>query len=341
MIKITAFLWYHELHYNMIRIRPNEWLHMEFKGSGKINNTQKISGTLYMTNRRVVIQGSDGPIWTGLIKDMTVSVENDICHMKVGRDDVTWKSSTIPVSWWGNAIMFWKKGTILAPDGGEPSHNYGIYPPVYNDITELPDLIKNSEWNIRWYTKDELEQCGMGTPENSDGFERTVYKTNLILAALRHDGFPQGPPNTHLRMLHRRHALVHVTYLVWGWKQGIRHMMTRVTGYGHYAGDGQIAMYRQPPDKMFEPKPFSPIKREWHHEINPAHCGGHTYEILETCHRMLPIITRVADELHADPTWHPYIRLRQIYEAIRDDKAIPPPVKEALPLARAATDNPW
>ncbi|MCE2509221.1 MAG: hypothetical protein J4G04_08025 [Nitrosopumilaceae archaeon] len=56
---------------------------------------------------------------------------------------------------------------------------------------------------------------------------------------------------------------------------------------------------------------------------------------------MIPVAIRVADELHERPGHNPCLRMRQLYEAVRDGRDIPPPPREALTLARAATDNPW
>jgi hypothetical protein len=40
-------------------------------------------------------------------------------------------------------------------------------------------------------------------------------------------------------------------------------------------------------------------------KINPAGCGGTTYHILERCRKMIPLITRVADEPHENPNHNP------------------------------------
>ncbi|MBI1658908.1 MAG: hypothetical protein IS632_09105 [Thaumarchaeota archaeon] len=68
--------------------------------------------------------------------------------------------------------------------------------------------------------------------------------------------------------------------------------------------------YADRPDKWYEPKPVAPMKTEWHHGLNPASCGGHLYRIRELCRSMMPIVARVADELHENPTHNPYLRMR-------------------------------
>lgn len=95
------------------------------------------------------------------------------------------------------------------------------------------------------------------------------------------------------------------------------------------------------PDRWHEPKPFDPAKTRWHRRINPACCGGHPCQMLQTCGKMIPPVARAAGGLHENTTFHPYIRMRQLLEAIRDYAPIPPSPREALPPARAAADNPW
>ena len=239
-------------------------------------------------------------------------------------------------AWWGNTILFWKEGVVTnhAKVDGPP--------PAFREIAELPGIMRQTRWNFRWYDRQTLAKYGTpGRIPDNDEFERLVRHTNIILAALRHDGFPNGPPPAYYRMMLRRHALAHVTHLVWGWLEARRHMRDVISGRGRlpraYTGRRFIMDW---PDRWYEPKPFDETKREWYHEINPAGCGGTSYQIMEKCRTMIPLMTRVADELHENPTYNPYLRLRQLYEAIRDGRSIPPPPREALPLARRATGNP-
>ena len=322
-------------HRIVIRIRPYEWLHMEVRGAGRLAGG-KISGVLYVTPHRVVMQGNDGPAWSAPVGDLDVKAEGrtGVLSTPDGRR-ATWKSDT-PVSWWGNAILFWKRG--IMPDVKRTDGP----PPAFGDIAELPEVLARTAWNIRWYGRETLAAEGLGTPPMSDKLESAIHQTNMILAALRHDGFPDGPPPVYFRMMLRRHALVHATHMVWGWKNGLQYITDVIRGRGHLARAGrESAPFADWPDRWYEPKPFAPAKRGWHHEINPASCGGHPYAILERCRAMIPVMTRVADELHENPTHNPYLRMRQLYEAIRDGKPLPPPPREALPLARAAASDPW
>lgn len=316
----------------MIRIRPQEWLHMEVKGSGRMGNA-KVAGTLYVTPKRVVIQGKDGPLWESPLKDLTVKVEGrtNTLATRDGRE-VTW-TSKIPVAWWGNAIRFWKRGIIqnAKPVDGPP--------PSFGEITELPDVLRNTPWNVRWY--DTLAEEGIpGDIPQSDEFLSVSRRTNIILAALRHDGFPDGPPPAFYVMMLRRHALTHITNLVWSWRNALRYLTAVVTGRGRDARADKVGMvFASWPDRLYAPKPFT--KPDWYQQMNPACCGGHPYQMIERCRMMIPIVTRVADELHEHQGHNPYLRMRQLFEAILDDKPLPPPPREALRLARAATNNPW
>ena len=319
----------------MIRILPYEWLHMEARGSGRLAGG-RISGTLYVTPHRAVIQGRDGPVWSAPVKTLDVKAEGKagVLSTPDGRR-LTWKSGT-PVSWWGSAILFWRRGVLQGVKKTDGP------PPTFGDIAELPEALARTAWNVRWYGREELAAEGLGTPPGGDGFERTARRTNMILAALRHDGFARGPPPAYYRRMLRRHALVHITHMVWGWKTGLDYITRVIRGRGHMArAGGGFLRHADWPDRWYEPKPFAPAGREWHHEINPAHCGGHPYQILRECRAMIPVVTRVADELHENPTHNPYLRMRQLFEAIRDGRPPPPPPREALPLARAAASDPW
>lgn len=321
----------------MIRIGPNEWLHMAVPGSGKMGRN-KVSGTLYITPKRVVIQGRDGPVWSSPINGITtIQAKGKEGRMSTTAGlEVSW-SSKVPVAWWGNAINFWKKGII------QDAKKVDGPPPTFSDIAELPDILANTNWRIRRYGRDELTSEGIpGDIPDTDDFRKVARDTNVILAALRHDGFPDGPPPTYYRLMLRRHALVHITKLVWGWKRAERYIISVISGHGHRPDSARMfPVFAIWPDRWIEPKPFQGVDREWYHEINPASCGGHPYEILQKCRAMLPVITRVADELHEDPTYNPYLRMRQLFESIRDNTPIPPAPREALQLARAATGNPW
>lgn len=319
----------------MIRIRPYEWLHMGVRGSGRLAGG-RISGMLYVTPHRVVIQGGDGPAWSASVRDLTVKSEgrSGVMSTPDGRH-VTWKSG-MPVARWGNAILFWKRGII------QDAKKTDGQPPTFGDIAELPEVLARTAWNIRWYNRETLAAEGLGTPPESDEFKKTTHHTNMILAALRHDGFPNGPPPAYYRRMLRRHALAHATHMVWGWKSGLLYITDVICGRGYMARAGrEFAEFAGWPDRWYEPKPFAPARREWHHEINPASCGGCPYQILEKCRAMIPVMTRVADELCETPTHNPYLRMRQLYEAIRDGRPLPPPPREALPLARAAASDPW
>lgn len=321
----------------MIRIRPYEWLHMEVPGGGRMGEA-RVSGTLYITPKRVVVQGAAGPVWTHPVKDLKVRAEgrSGVLAGPDGRQ-VTWTSKNTPVAWWGNAIAFWKGGILQ-----DVAETDGL-PPAFGDIVELPDALYHAGWRIRRYDSKTLAEGGIaGNMPDTEEFRRTVRHTNIILAALYHDGFPDGPPPAYYRRTLRRHALTHITKLVWGWKTALRQITDVVRGRGHLAGwNNLFPDSAHWPDRWFEPKPLAPAKSEWHHEINPGSCGGHPYDILERCRAMIPVMVRVADELHENPTHNPYLRMRQLYEAMRDGRDIPPPPREALPLARAAAGNPW
>lgn len=56
---------------------------------------------------------------------------------------------------------------------------------------------------------------------------------------------------------------------------------------------------------------------------------------------MIPITARVADGLHENPTHNPCLRMRQVFEAVRDGKPLPTPPREALPPAGSAAGSPW
>lgn len=317
----------------MIRIRPLEWLHMEVRGSGRLGNS-KVSGTLYLTPKRVIIQAG-GPVWEANLSDLTIQPDGKTAIMTADSREVTWTSKT-PITWWGNAIRFWQKGVIqnAKPTDGPP--------PSFGDITELPEIIRNSKWSIRQYNQQELSAEGIpGEIPTSDEFTRTSYRTNMILAALRHDGFPDGPPPAFYQMMLRRHALTHVTNLVWSWRSALRYVTAIISGKGRQASTDKIGLvFASWPDRLFEPKPLT-VDPGWYHQMNPASCGGHPYQMLEQCRRMMPIITRVADELHDHQGHNPYLRMRQLFEAIRDNQPLPTPPREALRLARAATNQPW
>ena len=140
----------------------------------------------------------------------------------------------------------------------------------------------------------------------------------------------------------KRHALTQVTHFVWGWREARRHMLDVVScrdrlprAYAEFhTGMGW-------PDRMYEPKPFAGTELKWCHEINPASCGGSAYQIIEKCRKMIPIISKVADELHENLTQNPYLRMRQLFEAARDGRDMPTPPSEGLTPARDATDSPW
>ena len=320
----------------MIRIKPYEWLHLKVPGSGRLGRT-KVSGMLYITPHRVVIQGGNGPAWSSPIHALDVKSRGGTGRLETeDGHQIEWKSKMHP-AWWCNAILFWKDGVVAGrTDVDGP-------PPIFRNIAELPEAISRSKWNIRWYDRDTLAKYGIpGTIPATDEFDRVCRHTNIILAALRHDGFPNGPPPTYYRLMLKRHALTQITHLAWGWREARRHVRDVVCGrdrlaraYAEYHADMGW------PDRMYEPKPFAGTESKWHHEINPASSGGTTYQILERCRKMIPVVTRVADELHENPTQNPYLRMRQLFEAIRDGKKIPPPPREALELARDATDNPW
>ena len=321
----------------MIRIHPYEWLHLEVPGSGSLGRS-KASGVLYITPRRVAIQGGDGPVWEAAIKDLAVTSSKKAVVLTTsdGRT-VTWRSKKVPAAWWGNAILFWKRGIIQgvrAVDGA---------PPSFGNIAELPEALRNSRWNIRWYGADTLAEEGIeGDIPDTEHFRRVVHETNVILAALRHDGFPDGPPPAHYRLMLRRHALVHMTKMVWGWRAAENYITRIITGRGHMAGgDRMIPVFAGWPDRWHEPKPFSKEDRRWHHEINPASLGGHPYLMLERCRTMIPVVVRVADEIHENPGHNPYLRMRQLFEAALAGEPLPDAPREALELARAAADNPW
>lgn len=320
----------------MIRIRPYEWLHMEVSGSGYVGR-EKVSGTLYITPHRVTIQGSKGPAWSAPIKTLEVSSRGNTGIMTTpDGHKVEWKSKKTPVAWWGNAIRFWKAGVIPTPPKADGP------PPTFSSIEELPDIMSQSNWNIRWYNRETLAECGIpGKMPDGEEFDRIARRTNIILAALLHDGFPDGPPPAYYRMALRRHALTDITHTVWAWREGLRYITSVMAGKNSPKAYNNYKRYAGRPDKWYEPKPIAPMKTEWHHEINPASSGGHPYAIRERCRAMIPIVSQVADDLHENPTHNPYLRMRQVFEAVRDGKQLPVPPREALPLARNAAGNPW
>ena len=320
------------LHTRMIRLRPYEWLHMEVPGSGRVSES-RVSGTLYITPHRIAIQGKDGPAWSAPVRHTTVSKDGRISSD--GVHHITWKSK-IPVDWWGNAVMFWKRGILY---GVKQTHGP---PPAFGNVAELPEVLaRHPQWNIRWYNRMTLATGGLGKPEETEEFNTVSRHTNMILAALRHDGYPRGPPPAYMKKMIARHALTHITHMVWGWKNGLRYISDVISGRGHRAQANRKAFpFADWTDRWYEHKPYR-RKREWYHEINASSCGGSTYQIYQTCHTMIPIISRVADELHENPTHNPYLRMQMLYESIRDNKPVPPPPREALPLARAAANDPW
>lgn len=320
----------------MIRIRPYEWLHMEVKGSGTVGR-KKAAGTLYITPHRVTIQGREGPEWSAPVKSLSVSARGSTGRLETPEGHrIEWKSKT-PPAWWCNAVLFWKAGVITGTSQVDGA------PPSFGNVEELPDILRQTKWSIRWYDRESLEACGIqGTIPDTEEFDRVCRRTNIILAALRHDGFPDGPPPAYYRIMLRRHALADITHTVWAWREGLRYITNVIAGKGSDPkAYNNYKLYAGRPDRWYEPKPIAPKKKEWHHELNPASCGGHPYQIRERCRSMIPVAMRVADELHETPSHNPYLRMRQIYEAVRDGRDLPPPPREALPLARTATDNPW
>ncbi len=199
-------------------------------------------------------------------------------------------------------------------------------PPSFGSIAELPEMMRNTAWNIRWYTAEELYREGIeGDIPDTEQFEKVAHDTNIILAALRHDGFPNGPPPAYYRTMLRRHALVTITRMVWGWRAAESYLTRMVGGRGHLAGgDKMFPAFAGWPDRWHEPKPLGG-DRKWHHDISPTTLGGHPYQMLERCREMIPVVVRVADELHEDPGHNPYLRMRQLLEAIGNGR--PPPAR--------------
>lgn len=292
-----------------------------------------MDGTLYITPKRVVVQGGKGPLWESPISRLTVQSDGTL---SINDRSIRWKSK-VPVAWWANAILFWKKGIVC------DANKMDGPPPSFGDIAELPDVLSKTRWNIRWYNRETLMAEGIdGDIPDTEEFHRVSQHTNMILAALRYDGFHDGPPPSHYRQMLKRYALTHITGLVWGWKHAEMYMQDMISGKGHRAWYNIPALkFANWPDRWHEPKPYKPHKSQWYHQMNPACIGGHPYNMLHQCRTMIPIITKVADELHENPTHNPYLRMRQLFEAIRDDKKLPPPPREALSLARAAANEPW
>ena len=115
---------------------------------------------------------------------------------------------------------------------------------------------------------------------------------------------------------------------MWARREGLRYITGVISGKNSPRAYNNYKRYAGRPDKWYEPKPIIPMKTEWHHELNPASCGGHPYDIRERCRSMIPVVTQVADELHENPTHNPYLRMRQVFEAVRDGKPLPTPPRE-------------
>ena len=315
----------------MIRLKPYEWLHMIIPGKGA-SGKNRLVGSLYMMPYRVVIQNKSGPVWMAEISDIEV-LSKDTIRVQDGRQ-LKW--TTKSHLWWTEAIKFWKEGVVQ--DNTDPL-------PTYTTIHELPETMQRSRYNIRWYNKDTLH-----VEKETDEFKKAAKDTNIILAALRHDGFPNGPPPREYVRALQRHALVHVTGLVWFWLASKRRLFNIITGRGHQNGEGYLnkhfgndhnAWIAEHPDSYYMAKPFALKRPEWHHEIHPGTLGGHPYMMLEQCNKMIPIIRRLADIIHEKPTHAPYLRIRQGYEALKTDRPIPPTPLAALPAAKAATNELW
>ena len=320
----------------MIRARPWEWRHLEVKGSGDLGG-RKVAGTLHITTRRCVLQTAGGPVWEANHLDTEVSSgKNAVGILRAGGSILNWKSKGKPVSWWGNAILFWKAGILvrkLEPHG---------YPPKVGDPRDLAVSMRGTSWAFREYTAEELSKCGIeGKMPETDAFKRACDDTNMILAALSHDGYPQGPPPAaHLHMI-RRHALTNVAALVWAWKNAKLYVGDIIRGKGHLGrACVRFLEHASWPDRYFESKPYGG-EAEWHHRMNPASLGGMPYVMLEHIGRMIPVMERVAGELHREPTDNPYRRLREVFEAYEAGDAAPDPARGALEAARVAAGKPW
>lgn len=332
----------------MIRLRPYEWLHMTVPGTGTTGRS-KLGGRLYISPHRLVIQNRRGPVWTADMKDVE-SVTQDTVAIRDGRR-LKWNSKTY--TWWPEAVKFWKDGVVVI------RHTTHEPLPPYTTIHELPEALQRTKYDIRWYDAQTL-----GIQDETEEFKKTARDTNIILAALRHDGFPHGPPPVYYTRMLQRNALAYVTSLVWYWQSQQRRIINIITGKGHLGGEGVLsrphrvnveegedALKKYPPgpgnwmmdhpDGWFEPKPFAPQKAEWYDELNPGFLGGHPYWMLERCYEMIPIVRRIADILHEDPTHSPYLRIREVYRALKNKKKIPPPPINALEAARTATNNLW
>lgn len=321
--------------YCMIRARPWEWRHLEIKGSGDLGG-RKVAGTLHITTRRCVLQTSGGPVWEANHTDTEVSQgKNGLGILRANNSILNWKSK-VPVSWWGNSILFWKAGTLvrkLEPHG---------YPPRLGDPRELASTLRGTSWAFREYDAKELKKCGIeGDIPETDSFRKTCANTNMILAALSYDGHAQGPPPAaHLHMV-RRHALTNVSALVWAWKNARLYVRDIIRGKG-YLGRACVRFLEHAswPDRYFEEKPYG-AEPEWHHRMNPASLGGMPYTLLERIDTMIPVLERVAADLHREPTDNPYRRLRELFEAREAGEAPPDPSRGALEAARVAAGRPW
>ena len=330
----------------MIRIKPFEWLHMTVEGRGSAGKT-KLNGTLYITPHRIVIQTGNGPEWSADIRDITVQ-SKDTIQVQDGRQ-LKWSSKN---TWWTEAIKFWKEGVVTNIQHTDDPL------PTYSTIQELPNIIRNTRYNIRWYDKTTLN-----IQRETDEFKKVARDTNIILAALRYDGYTNGPPPIHhVRML-QRHALVYATNLAYSWKSAQRRILNIIQGKGHLAGEGMLDRHdwngpdhwlADHPDIYHMSKPIAqyvsadnPIRAppppppKWNQTLSPTILGGHPYGMLHKCRTMIPIVMKLADEMHENPTHTPYMRIKQIYLALLQNAAIPPPPVAALPAARNATGNLW
>ena len=340
-----------------IRIKPYEFLQMKIPDVSSSNG----KGSLYITPQRIILCTKNGPVYEKNIQDIEqITGTGYKGTIITNEDELSISTKNFTSSTWGKTIEFWKKGVLQnikmknIPKVDEienavelqiKQHMIDSFDlPTYSDIRELPEILQNSDFSFRPYNITELEKEDgpEGKIKKSKELDKIVQDTNIVLAALRYDGFILGPPPAYYIRMLQRHCLNFIDTLLYNWIQGKEYITDVIRGKGYLArASARFLEFASWPDRFYVSKPYMPNKQEWYHEINPASLGGFPYNILQKCSTMIPIIQKTANEIHKEPTNNPHMRLREVYLSIRDGKPIPIPKQSTMEVARQYTEYPW